>query len=142
MLRRIRKLQTHILSKLRCQQGGAIVEFVALALPLFIPVFIYLNQYAVVSDTESTLRTLAREMSRAIVTSENDEIAYRVAAEVFTKGGLALGLANEIESGRMRYFIYCREQPCIRPDNEIEVRISSQTLERPISAVSFVSPWA
>jgi hypothetical protein len=142
LLRRIHNLHLGIFRKIRSQEGGAIVEFVALALPLFIPIFIYLNQYAAVSDTEATLRTLAREMSRAIVTSENDVVAHSVAEEVFIKGGLALGLANEIESGQIRYFIHCREQPCISPDNEIEVSISAQALDMPISTVSYVSPWA
>ena len=31
---------------LRNQDGSASVEFVALAIPLFIPLFIYLNQFA------------------------------------------------------------------------------------------------
>ena len=30
---------------LRREDGGAIVEFVALAIPLFIPIFIYLNSF-------------------------------------------------------------------------------------------------
>ena len=66
---------SRIWEKLRSQHGGAIVEFVALALPLFIPIFIYLSHYASISDQESVLRTLAREISRAVVTSENDAIS-------------------------------------------------------------------
>ena len=132
----------NILSKLRCQKGGAIVEFVALALPLFIPIFIYLNHYGEISDSESSLRTLAREMSRAVVTSENDDVAERVAAEVFLKGGSVLGLGREILSGDIQYFLQCSERPCIGPNNQIEVKIRSKSLNRTISAVEYVSPWA
>lgn len=139
---RLPKLFSLIQQKVKCQKGGAIVEFVALALPLFIPIFIYLNQYGQVSDTESSLRTLAREMSRAVVTSENDEVAERVAAEVFIKGGTALGLGKEIVSGEIQYFLQCSERPCIGPDNQIEIRIRSRSLNRTISAVEYVSPWA
>lgn len=131
-----------IWEKLRCQKGGAIVEFVALALPLFIPIFIYLSQYASISDQESVLRTLAREMSRAVVTSENDGIAERVAEEVFYKGGVALGLGEAISSGTLSFTIHCKESPCISPNNEIEIAIFSSALSRTISAVEYVSPWA
>lgn len=131
-----------ILEHLKCQKGGAIIEFVALALPLFIPIFIYLNQYALVSDTEASLRTLAREMSRAVVTSENDEVAYRVAAEVFLKGGQVLGLGREIERGALSYQLQCKARPCISPDNEIQIIIVSAAIKRSIAAVEYVSPWA
>jgi hypothetical protein len=136
------RITSQIVQKLKCQKGGAIVEFVALALPLFIPIFIYLNQYGQVSDTESSLRTLAREMSRAVVTSENDEVAERVAAEIFIKGGAALGLEREIVNGDIKYFLQCSNRPCIGPDNQIEIRIRSRSLSRTISAVEYVSPWA
>lgn len=141
-MKRLEYLSSLILQKLKCQNGGAIVEFVALALPLFIPIFIYLNQYGEISDTESSLRTLAREMSRAVVTSENDQIAERVAAEVFIKGGAVLGLAREIVTGDLQYFLQCSERPCIGPDNQIEISIRSHSLNRTISAVEYVSPWA
>jgi hypothetical protein len=136
------KAKINILSKLKCQRGGAIVEFVALALPLFIPIFIYLNHYGEISDSESSLRTLAREMSRAVVTSENDDVAERVAAEVFIKGGAVLGLEKEIANGDLQYFLQCSNRPCISPDSQIEVRIKSKSLNRTISAVEYVSPWA
>lgn len=138
LLRAVRNIR----SKLKCQSGGAIVEFVALALPLFIPIFIYLNHYGEISDSESSLRTLAREMSRAVVTSENDDVAERVAAEVFIKGGAVLGLEREILSGNIQYFLQCSDRPCIGPNNQIEVKIISKSLNRMISAVEYVSPWA
>lgn len=133
---------SRIWEKLRSQHGGAIVEFVALALPLFIPIFIYSSHYASISDQESVLRTLAREISRAVVTSENDAIAERVAEEVFYKGGSALGLVDAIASGELRFTIRCKERPCISPNNEIEISIFSSSMNRNISAVEYVSPWA
>ncbi len=133
---------SRIWRKFRCEQGGAIVEFVALALPLFIPIFIYLGHYASISDQESVLRTLAREMSRAVVTSENDEVAERVAEEVFFKGGEVLGLGEAISSGSLSFTLQCNSNPCISPNNEIVISIFSESLKRTISAVEYVSPWA
>lgn len=137
-----RKVGKLFSQKLFCQEGGAIIEFVALALPLFLPVFIFLNQYGQISDTEASLRTLAREMSRAIVTSENDLLAERVAREVFIKGGTELGLQEEIDRREIQFTVKCREQPCLTPNNQIQVNIHSSSLHRTISAVAYVSPWA
>jgi hypothetical protein len=131
-----------VTQKIHCQEGGAIIEFVALALPLFIPVFIFLNQYGQISDTEASLRTLAREISRAVVTSENDFIAERVALEVFLKGGAELGLQEEIDRREIQFSVQCRERPCLTPNNQVQVSIRSNSLSRTISAVAYVSPWA
>ena len=65
----------------REERGSASVEFVALAIPLFIPLFIYINSFASMSDGQDSLRTLAREAMRGFVTSSNDEIAFGVAHE-------------------------------------------------------------
>ena len=132
----------HIRSQIGNKRGSATVEFVALALPLFIPLFLYLNLYATRSDLESSLKTLSREMARVIVTAENDEVARRNAFELFTKGGKVLGLEKKIATNSIRFEILCREKPCISPDNEVRVSISSAEIEGVITAVEYVSPWA
>ena len=58
-------------SRIREDHGSAIVEFVALAIPLFIPIFIYLNQFASLSGNEEIVRVLAREGLRAYVASDS-----------------------------------------------------------------------
>ncbi len=128
--------------KLREERGGATVEFVTLALPLFIPLFIFLGEYATRSDLEGNLRTLSREMARGVVTAENDSIAADVSYEIFIKGGEVLGYGEKISSGSITFRVLCRENPCISPNNEITVTISSSELGHPVSAVEFVSPWA
>ena len=127
---------------MRNQRGSATVEFVALALPLFIPLFLYLNLYATRSDLESSLKTLSREMARAIVTAENDEVAYRTSLELFMKGGEVLGLEKKIRDGSIRFEIWCRVKPCISSDNEVRVNITSKEIEGVVSSVEYVSPWA
>jgi hypothetical protein len=124
------------------EEGSAVLEFVALALPLFIPLFIFLNQYALQSDTESSLRTLSREMARAFVTSENDEVAQRVTSEVFSKGAEILGFGADLASQDLTYSFICKQEPCISPNNEIVITIRSVKAGRKISAVEYVSPWA
>ena len=123
-------------------RGSATVEFVTLALPLFIPLFIFLSQYAQESNLQGSLKTLSREMARGIVTSENDLIAETVSYEIFIKAGSILGFEEVITNGKLRYEVKCRNQPCISPNNEVMVTLTSTDLRHAISAVEYVSPWA
>ncbi len=134
----VRRLRTLFLD----QRGSAVLEFVALALPLFIPLFLFLNQYALHSSTESSLRTLSREMARAFVTSENDQVANRVTFEVFSRGAEILGFQEELTNGNLRYSFHCKNSPCISPNNEITITVQSDIAGRSISAIEYVSPWA
>lgn len=134
---------THWFRKLALDdEGSAIVEFVILALPLFIPLFIYLNQYAMTSDAQGSLRTLGREMARGFVTSENDNVAARVTYEIFSKGAEVLGFSDELASGVLTYTYECKNQPCISANNEIVITLRSKKSDISISTVEYVSPWA
>lgn len=124
------------------EEGSAVIEFIALALPLFIPLFIYLNQYASTSDAQASLRTLGREMARGFVTSENDEVANRVTFEILSRGAEVLGLSDEITSGSLTYSYDCKTLPCISPNNEVVIKVESKKSQTTISTVEFVSPWA
>ncbi|MEI7660514.1 MAG: hypothetical protein WCI82_07055, partial [Actinomycetes bacterium] len=82
------------LAKLKDESGSAIVEFVALAIPLFIPVFIYLNGFASVSGNEAVVRTLAREGVRAYVASDNDYAGRATSQQAVQLIAKHLGLTN------------------------------------------------
>lgn len=124
---------------LKDSRGSASIEFVVLAVPLFLPIFIFLNNFADSSDTQSSLRSLARETARAFVTSDNDEIANQVAAQIISEGGKALGFSNSI-----RYSISCSQSPCIYPDGRVSVTVVARLRnldEVEVSAIEYVSPW-
>ena len=61
-----------LLRKLKDESGSAVLEFVALALPLFVPVIIFLSSFATASNDEFIVRTLARETVRAYILSNNE----------------------------------------------------------------------
>ena len=63
---RNRRLSSYAKS-MKNERGSASVEFVLLALPLFIPIFIFLNQFSQLSSQEMALQTLARESVRAFI---------------------------------------------------------------------------
>ena len=128
----------------RDERGSATVEFVSLALPLFIPLFIFLNSYSSMSDGEASLRTLSRESVRAFVLAPDDETARRVTSEVIARGAAVLGFGNELESGALTYNIECKESPCISPDNTIRMHMylkleNGRTIE--VQSMEYVSPW-
>ncbi len=122
------------------ETGSASVEFVLLAIPLFLPILIFFSHFAEVTDSHSALRTLARESARAFVMSESDQIAYQVASEVVDKGASVLGY-----KGRATLEIQCSERPCISPDAKVTATVRVQLkgeAKLSVSAIEYVSPWA
>ena len=67
--------------KFQSDSGSAIVEFVALAIPLFIPIFIYLNQFSSVSGNEEIARAMAREVLRVYAISEMIQLLRNIPQE-------------------------------------------------------------
>ena len=121
------------------RSGSASVEFSMLAIPLYIPLFIFISQFSHSSDAQDSLRTLARESVRAFVSSANDEIAFGVAEQIIEKGGAILGHEN------IELRIICSASPCISPDARVLIRLvsrSSTNLKTEVSAIEYVSPWA
>ena len=126
------------------EKGSAIVEFVVLAIPLFIPIFIYLASFASLSGNEAIVRTLAREALRAYVVSENDQAGREVSAQALAVIADHLGLTDgEIDTLSARY--ECSENPCLSANGRIRLTISyidsrsGRTIEA--SAQEHISPW-
>lgn len=126
------------------EKGSAIVEFVVLAIPLFIPIFIYLASFASLSGNEVIVRTLAREALRAYVASENDHAGREVSAQALAVIAEHLGLTDgEIRTLSARY--ECSENPCLSANGRIRLTISfiDSRSHRTIkaSAQEHISPW-
>jgi Flp pilus assembly protein TadG len=144
LLLNIRSL-TKVLSIFSSSRGSASIEFSLLAIPLFIPLFIYMSHFAHVSDGQNSLRTLARESARSFVMSRNDESAFHVAEQVFLNGGEALGYGAEIKDNHLTMKIQCEIRPCISPNAKIEVDLYLAAYgekEISVGAIEYVSPWA
>lgn len=133
-----------MISRLRDESGSAIVEFVALAIPLFIPVFIYLNSFASVSGNEAVIRVMAREGVRAYAASDSDYSGRVVSEQVIELIAHHLGLtAGEIETIDVNY--ECSRMPCLSANSRIRLNISfvDSRSHRTIkaSAQENISPW-
>ena len=127
------------------EKGSASVEFVALALPLFVPVVFFLHQFANGSAQEEIARTLAREGARAFVASHassNPEVAM---GAVIHAAGKELGL-TESEFSRMAVGLQCDSSPCHSPNGKIVVTIHFGATKEfravTASAQEYISPWS
>ena len=128
----------------RNEFGGATIEFVALALPLFLPVIFFLHQFATVSAEEAIARTLAREGARAFVSSSDQDSAEAAMNSVIATAGGELGLTAR-DFSRMAVGLECSASPCFTPNSKITVTIHfGATKDFPAvtaSAQEYISPW-
>jgi Flp pilus assembly protein TadG len=128
------------------ERGSASVEFVALALPLFIPIFIFLNQFSTLSSQEMALQTLARESVRAFIESNSDQSGGALVNQVITLGGAKLGLKPE-EISEINSEIKCSTRPCHLPNGRVRITLTMDAIGNDgrsvqASAQQYFSPWS
>lgn len=147
-LRQIKSLSVsswkRIESHAQREDGGAIVEFVALAIPLFIPIFLYLNSFSSISANEVIARSMAREVLRVYVISEDDGAARSLASEATQLLAKQWKLSSS-EIATLRTQMDCSHSPCLTANGRIKLTISfidDQTRrEVSASAQEHLSPW-
>lgn len=141
----MRKLLSLISNSLRRQEGSASVEFIVLALPLFIPILIFLGQFSSVNSHEMVLQTLARESLRSYIESRNDEAGEALIREVIEVGGKNLGLSQQ-EVSAIDVDLKCSKSPCHLPNGRVRITLTmdaSITHGRTVEAAAqeYFSPW-
>lgn len=141
----MRKLLSLISNSLRRQEGSASVEFIVLALPLFIPILVFLGQFSSVNSHEMVLQTLARESLRSYIESSNDEAGEALIREVIEVGGKNLGLSQQ-EVSAIDVDVKCSKSPCHLPNGRVRITLTmdaSMTHGRTVEAAAqeYFSPW-
>lgn len=128
---------------LQNEEGSASIEFVALAVPLFIPIFLYLNQFATDSALQDLARTLARESVRTFVLADHEVKASVIAEET----AIAMAIEKGYDLKRFQDFsirFECSESPCLTPRGRvsayIELKVPNGDLIR-ATAQEYVSAW-
>jgi Flp pilus assembly protein TadG len=128
----------------KSDSGSAIVEFVALAIPLFIPIFIYLNHFSGVSVNQEIARSMAREVLRVYVISENESSARELSGKAATLFAQKWKLTDS-ESKSVRTQLDCTNSPCLSANGRIKLTLTftDETTGRLISASAqeHLSPW-
>ena len=129
---------------LRREDGGAIVEFVALAIPLFIPIFLYLNSFSSISANEVIARSMAREVLRVYVISENDGAARNLSSNAAQLLARQWNLSTS-EISTLRTHMDCSHSPCLTASGRIKLTVSfiDDQTQREVSASAqeHLSPW-
>lgn len=130
--------------KLNSDSGSAIIEFVVLAIPLFIPVFIYLSHFASVSVNEEIARSMAREVLRVYVISEGDSAASELSGKTTQLLARQWHLTDS-EMASLQTQMDCTHLPCLSANGRIKLTISftDEQTGRLVSASAqeHLSPW-
>ncbi len=126
------------------ESGSAVVEFVLLALPLFLPFLLFIGQFSELSSAEMGARNLVREIVRAYVSAENEGDARQRSSAVLDFAAQKFGFSKpEIQS--MKLSFACSSQPCFSSGGKVRAvlhfYLSGSGREIDVSAEESVSPW-
>jgi Flp pilus assembly protein TadG len=126
------------------EEGSAIIEFVIYALPLFIPLIIYLTAINQTAQIQYEARNFARQLARAYVTSpsqEYTEARIEAVKEVFIASSFVI---NKIDANPT-IEINCSRSPCLTPTGKVSVTVQlSSTFsgtKASATAVQTVDAW-
>jgi Flp pilus assembly protein TadG len=131
-------------ARLKSDSGSAIVEFVALAIPLFIPIFIYLNHFSSVSVNQEIARSMAREVLRVYVISQDESAARNLSSQATNLLARHWKLTDS-EVASLQTQMDCSRTPCLSANSRIKLTISftDEQTGRVVSASAqeHLSPW-
>jgi hypothetical protein len=143
-IHKVKEVPMKFKARLKSDSGSAIVEFVALAIPLFIPIFIYLNHFSSVSVNEEIARSMAREVLRVYVISEDESAARNLSGKAINLLARQWKL-TDLEVASMRAHMDCTHTPCLSANGRIKLTMSfiDEQTGRVVSASAqeYLSPW-
>jgi Flp pilus assembly protein TadG len=130
---------------IKSEEGSAIVEFVVLGLPLFLPLFIFLSSVTQISSDERVVQNLARQAARAYVTAP-DEPSARARIEMVKNVFQSKYFQSNNSSYRnIQIFINCSANPCLTLDSQVSVTASLTSKDGThiynSTAVEIVDKW-
>ncbi|CAB4706884.1 MAG: hypothetical protein F2672_04625 [Actinobacteria bacterium] len=120
------------------ETGSAIIEFIILALPLFVPLVIFLSSTNESAQIQYEARNFARQVARVYVTSPSQDLTgSRIAAlvDAFAKSSFVV---NKIDLPP-KIQIQCSLSPCLSPNGRIEIEVELTSSINQISATAKAS---
>ena len=102
------------------EEGSAVLEFVALGLPLFLPLFIFLTNVSQISSYERTAQSLARQVARAYVTAPDSNSA-QTRVEMVRNVFESKYFQNSSNFRNISIQLWCEKNPCLTPDAKVSV---------------------
>ncbi len=110
---------------LREERGSAVIEFVVLTLPLFVPFALYLSVINSQSQISFDAHNLARQIARAYISSPSEELTaprVDVVSQAFQQRVLRPHGISSIPNISIR----CSASPCLTPGASVQVTVSLQ----------------
>ena len=104
-------------------KGSAVVEFVILAIPLFLPLTFYLTSIHTNSKLSTDMQNLARQAARAYVTSPSEELAVPRMNTVLQAFQIIL-LKEDGVTSVPSFRVECSRQPCLTPNGRVKVTVT------------------
>ena len=107
---------------LRDESGSAIIEFIALGIPLFLPLSIFLTSVNHDASLQSQTRNFARQIARIYVSGPSQNISVErvnVLKSIFTAE-----ILDRIEPGlEPEIIITCSDSQCLTPGGTVKVNL-------------------
>ena len=105
------------------EEGSAIIEFVLLAVPLLIPIIMYLGVVHTNSKIHSDLHNLARQSARAFITSSDESFESARLQSILTIFEVRVLKPDGI-SEIPTLSVECAATPCLTPNSRVKVTAS------------------
>jgi hypothetical protein len=126
------------------EDGSAIIEFIILALPLFVPLAIFLTSVSQVSEIQLDARNFARQIARVYVTSPGQNlVSERIA--LLTQIYSDKTFSKDNISPNPEIGILCSQAPCLKPGGTIKVTVHLISIDSKFqasaSATESVDAW-
>jgi len=133
-------LISRLLHFLREEEGSAVLEFIMIAMPLFIPLSLYLNSVNNSAQGSMDLQNIARQVARAYVTSPSEGLAAVRANEVLAVYQNQI-LPTHGSRESLSITIQCQAVPCLTPDAKVVATVTSTPSGNSGSATQIVDAW-
>lgn len=115
-----------------------------IALPLFIPMAIFLTVINQQSTTQFAASNFARQLVRAYVTSPNESFVAQRMGTVESIFSRTIFPSGHIQMPA-RYQVQCGTDPCLTPKSEVRITVflTSESTGKVVSATAseFVDAW-
>ncbi len=122
------------------ETGSAILEFVMLAIPLFVPLGLYLERVNSSAQSAIELRSMTRQIARAFVTSPTEAEAAVRAREVLSVYRSQI-LPARGDKSLLNLSISCESQPCLTPNSKVTIVVTEMPSGQSSSATQIVDSW-
>jgi Flp pilus assembly protein TadG len=122
------------------ESGSAILEFILVALPLFLPLTLFLQSIEAKSQNLGDLNNAARQVARAFTTSPSESLAPVRANEVLRTYQKEV-LPSHGDKSILNLSITCEGAPCLTPNAKVTVTLTDSSLGLSASATQIVDAW-